>query len=65
MRKTFLAWLFSKQSCYICDGEIPSDWGHCEICLRDYCDKCSAVYNVITQIDYNCCKECSDNIEDI
>lgn len=32
----------------------------CEICGQMICDKCQAVYNQFSQIDFNCCKTCAE-----
>ncbi len=36
----------------------------CQICEHEYCDKCGAEYNQFTQIDFDCCKPCSENRKD-
>ena len=35
----------------------------CQICALPYCEKHSSVYNQFSQIDYNCCSNCQDSIE--
>ena len=34
----------------------------CERCEMMICHNCSASYNQFTQIDYNCCKTCANQI---
>lgn len=48
--------------CHCCDKEDVELY-ECERCGELYCDNCSSVYNQFTQIDYNCCKPCSERNE--
>lgn len=36
----------------------------CEICNMMICENCQAVYDVFTQIDFNCCKSCASRNDD-
>ena len=45
--------------CHIC-GQ-PAEYICCD-CDKYFCDDCGATYNQFTQIDYDCCKACEQNI---
>lgn len=60
-RRTFLEWCYNKICCHICNDIVDEDFV-CGICEEYYCEKHSAVYNQFTQIDYNCCKECANQM---
>lgn len=49
-----------RKICEICEKE-SDDLFACERCDQMICDKCQAVYNQFTQIDFNCCKSCAAN----
>lgn len=46
--------------CERCEKECNEVF-ECERCGLMICDKCQAVYNQFTQIDYNCCKSCAES----
>lgn len=48
--------------CEICSTE-QEDLLECERCDKQYCDDCGARYNQFTQIDYDCCKDCGDDMK--
>ena len=77
MKKTFLEWALQSKSvftsdgylvltggckCHICSGKTDEEWV-CEICDEYYCENCSSTYNQFSQIDYNCCRNCQEPVE--
>ena len=44
--------------CYICNKQAEYT---CERCDEYICNNCQAAYNMFTQIDFNCCKNCAEN----
>lgn len=46
--------------CHVC-GKTEGELYECEICGELYCESHSSTYNQFTQIDYNCCKPCSES----
>lgn len=40
--------------------KITDEINSCERCEIEICHNCQASYNQFTQIDYTCCKSCSD-----
>ena len=46
--------------CHICGK--PAEY-ICRNCDECFCDDCGATYNQFTQIDYDCCKSCEQNIK--
>lgn len=52
-----------KPCCNVC-GKEDEELFECERCNELYCDSCQASYNQFTQIDYNCCKPCSERDRD-
>lgn len=48
------------KKCGICNKD--AELYICERCEIQYCDDCSASYNQFTQIDYNCCKRCEEDM---
>jgi len=48
-----------KEKCDVC-GKESDELLACEKCSNNYCEKCHSIYNDFTQIDYNCCKPCSE-----
>jgi len=53
-------WWINIDVCHICGqrAEYP-----CENCDEYFCDKHSAKFDQFTQIDYNCCSACQDNMK--
>ena len=46
------------EHCHIC---LSLDIiGTCEKCEGDFCPECVALYSQFSQIDYDCCCDCSD-----
>ena len=52
-------WESGIELCHICGRPTSIDF-LCELCGDYYCEKCGAKYNQFTQIDFNCCVDCSD-----
>ena len=50
----------NKIHCHICYSTNVDEEFICERCDQYYCEDCAAIFNSISQIDYNCCYECSD-----
>lgn len=48
--------------CEKCEKDVVEVY-ECERCNEMFCDTCSAEYNQFTQIDYNCCKSCANNMQ--
>ena len=49
-----------KTYCHICGEEAEII---CTRCEQQFCDKCSAVYDQFTQIDYDCCINCAESMK--
>ena len=60
-RRTFLEWCYNRVCCYICNSTTNEEFV-CDVCEENYCEEHSATYNQFTQIDYNCCKMCANQI---
>lgn len=48
-----------EEVCYFCGKEALAE---CDECGEFYCEDCKANYNQFTQIDWNCCKKCEEDI---
>lgn len=51
-----------KYKCHICKSNTSEEYV-CEICDEYYCENCSSTYNQFSQIDYNCCRNCQEPVE--
>lgn len=52
----------NKKRCYDCKT-TKGELAECERCGAFYCEEHKAVYDQFTQIDYNCCLDCSETIK--
>jgi hypothetical protein len=46
--------------CYECGKECEYT---CEACDNHYCDDHKAIYNQFSQIDYDCCQACQEDMK--